>query len=570
VPYELLGRTRFPRITQAPYVVTLAPYGFFWFQLRDEAEPSADVPKVTPEFVTLVLSNGLPSLLDTRPRRAFDHEVLPHFLPGRRWFGDKGTALLATQLEAGIPLDQSATVLLTVVKANTAQAVSRYLLPLTIKWTRFTRILDELPNVVAAVRRGSREGTLLDASADRHFILQLLEKVHAGSPMEVGPLRLEFQPSTAFAKTERPSLETVRAVEGEQSNTTVIADAKYVVKMFRRVNAGIHPEIEIGRFLTDVVGFTNTAPFLGSVQLFEGDACSALAVVHGYVENQGDAWSVTNAYLDRFIDEQRLLTPEAPARSSEQSAYLLRLRQIGRRTAEMHAAFASRADISDFAPERASAAHIEAWTQGLFTRAEALFEDLSRRLSNLDDRTRPIVESILTGRAEVLRHISRLLTADMEITNIRHHGDFHLGQMVFAKDDVFIIDFEGEPQRSLAERREKAPAARDVAGLLRSIDYSATAAFERALQASPDEHGKLFHALEGWREAALEVFLTSYREALATTQLWPSDTGQADHLLQFFLLQKAVYEVNYELANRPTWLRVPLVGLQRILSSLTA
>jgi maltose alpha-D-glucosyltransferase/alpha-amylase len=154
--------------------------------------------------------------------------------------------------------------------------------------------------------------------------------------------------------------------------------------------------------------------------------------------------------------------------------------------------------------------------------------------------------------------------------NIRHHGDFHLGQMVFAKDDVFIIDFEGEPQRSLTERREKAPAARDVAGLLRSIDYSATAAFERALQASPDEYGKLFHALEGWREAALEVFLASYREALAMTQLWPSDAAQADRLLQFFLLQKAVYEVNYELANRPTWLRVPLVGLQRILSSLTA
>src|SRR5262249_13009658 len=132
--------------------------------------------------------------------------------------------------------------------------------------------------------------------------------VLAGARMEAGPLQIGFEPGNAFAATQRPSVETVRAIEGEQSNTTVIADAKYVVKMFRRVNSGVHPEIEMGRFLTDVVGFANTAPFLGSVHLFEGDARSALAVVHGYVENQGDAWSVTNAYLDRFIDEQRVLT----------------------------------------------------------------------------------------------------------------------------------------------------------------------------------------------------------------------------------------------------------------------
>src|SRR5262249_34898693 len=140
--------------------------------------------------------------------------------------------------------------------------------------------------------------------------------------------------------------------------------------------------------------------------------------------------------------------------------------------------------------------------------------------------------------AEMLPQISQLLKPDMEVMNIRQHGDFHLGQMVFAKDDVFIIDFEGEPQRSLAERREKVPAARDVAGLLRSIDYSATAALERALQASPDDYAKLFQPLEGWREAALEAFMTSYRETLARAQLWPSDTAHSDRLLRFFLLQK--------------------------------
>jgi maltose alpha-D-glucosyltransferase/alpha-amylase len=245
------------------------------------------------------------------------------------------------------------------------------------------------------------------------------------------------------------------------------------------------------------------------------------------------------------------------------------MRQIGRRTAEMHSAFASRPDIPEFAPERATPQDFERWTATLVARAQATFDDLSRRQSDLDERTRPIVEALLALRTEAVAHIAHLLTPDMEVPNIRHHGDFHLGQMLFAKDDVFIIDFEGEPQRSLAERRQKAPAARDVAGLLRSIDYSAAGALERALQAAPDEHGKLFGALEEWREASFLTFRTSYQEALANVQLWPHDPAQAERLLQFFLLEKAFYEIDYELANRPTWLRVPLVGLQRILSSLT-
>jgi maltose alpha-D-glucosyltransferase/alpha-amylase len=147
----------------------------------------------------------------------------------------------------------------------------------------------------------------------------------------------------------------------------------------------------------------------------------------------------------------------------------------------------------------------------------------------------------------------------------RHHGDFHLGQMLFAKDDVYIIDFEGEPQRSLEERRRKAPPARDVAGLIRSIDYSTISAYERAVRTVPDEHGRLFQALESWREASEAAFLAAYREALANPYLWPEEKGDADRLLRFFLLEKAIYEIDYELNNRPAWLHVPLSGVRRIL-----
>ena len=162
--------------------------------------------------------------------------------------------------------------------------------------------------------------------------------------------------------------------------------------------------------------------------------------------------------------------------------------------------------------------------------------------------------------------LKALLPRNTDSLNIRHHGDFHLGQMLIVKDDIFIIDFEGEPRRVHSERRRKAPAARDVAGLIRSIDYSATAALERALKVAPDEQSKLAVALAEWRDRATEAFLTAYREATTNPSLWPADRHAADQMLNFFLVEKAFYEIEYELAHRPDWLRVPLTGMLRILS----
>ena len=177
-----------------------------------------------------------------------------------------------------------------------------------------------------------------------------------------------------------------------------------------------------------------------------------------------------------------------------------------------------------------------------------------------------MADRILKARPAIAAHIRGSLAGAIGALKIRHHGDFQLGQMLTVRDDVFIIDFEGEPRRSVADRRQKAPAARDVAGLIRSIDYSATAALERALKSAPDEQGRLALALEGWREHSIAAFLAAYRQSLNDTRLWPRSPEEADRLLDFFLLEKAFYEIEYELAHRPDWLRVPLAGTWRILS----
>ena len=247
-------------------------------------------------------------------------------------------------------------------------------------------------------------------------------------------------------------------------------------------------------------------------------------MVHAFVENQGDAWTVTAAYLDRYVDEQRLLAEaEQPERSEEQIPYLRYMAQIGKRLAEMQLALASRDDIADFAPEPITPEQVDAWIAEVGQYAERVIDDLRQRREQLREADRPLIDRLIALREQIAPRLASLFRRDSGGMKIRHHGDFHLGQMLIVKDDVFIIDFEGEPRRSLQERRRKAPAARDVAGLIRSIDYSATAALERALKTAPDEHGKLASALESWRARASAALLAAYREAMADMRLWPSD-----------------------------------------------
>jgi len=566
VPLELLGRKDFPPIGDRPYVVTLAPYGFFWFQLCEKVREPIEAPSIAPEFDTLVISYGWHSLAQGRSRALLERDVLPAFLASRRWFPSRDSLAISARLLTTIPLGvASQDTALALIEAKTPHSTGTWLLPLKIDWTRLDR-RQRNPNALAAVRRGPHEGTLLDITADAGFISLLVGKVRGSETIEFEDKRIEFRPAGEFGQTEPGELTGVRAVDTEQSNTTVLAGRDYVVKLFRRIEAGINPEIEIGRFLTDVAQFPHMPPIIGSVELVEGQARSALAVVHRFIDNQGDAWSVTNGYLDRYVEEQRLLTAEASIESDERAAYLQRMRQVGRRVAEMQLALASHDDIPDFAPEPVKAADIAAWTEGVLDRAKRALDDLAAKRASIEGADHEMVDEILAHRGSLPERLRALLPETTRIAKIRQHGDFHLGQMLIVKDDIVILDFEGEPKRSLVERRRKVPAARDLAGLIRSIDYSATAALMRALKTAPDEHGKVAHALDDWRERSVAAVVEAYREFLTDPRLWPQDAEEAMRLLDFFLLEKAFYEVDYELSHRPDWLKVPLAGLRRILA----
>ena len=568
IPLEMLGRTRFPAIGDLPYMITLAPYGFYWFQLQEPDKSEPVVPRAVPEFETLVVPLNSTWVSLARARGVFERDVLPGHLARTRWYPERSPANIHPTLTSAIPFCDIGDnrPWLAFFEATQLGVSQRYVLPMQIEWVRFDRERYN-PRAFAAVRQGAREGTLLDVATDHIFIALLLRNLREVLTVEENDLRLEFRPTSRFSDKPVRQPERIRTVETEQSNSTALVDNDYVVKIYRKLESGTNPEIEIGWFLTEVAGFTNAPALLGSVEFVEGNQRSAVGIVHAFVENQGDGWTVTSAYLDRFVDEQRLLpASEQPGKSEEQVPYLRYMSQTGRRVAEMHVALAISSELADFAPEPTRPEDVQRWIDDVMARAERVFEALKQRRDGIREADRPLVDEMLAQRASLQARLSALLPRNIDGLNIRHHGDFHLGQILIVKDDIFIIDFEGEPRRPLEERRRKAPAARDAAGLIRSIDYSVTAALDRALMIAPDEHGKLAAALADWRDHSTDAFLAGYREAMTNHRLWPSDPHAARDLLNFFLLEKAFYEIEYELSHRPDWLRVPLMGMLRILS----
>jgi maltose alpha-D-glucosyltransferase / alpha-amylase len=567
VPLEMLGRTHFPAIGELPYMITLAPYGFYWFQLQERDKTVYAAPSVVPEFETLVVPLGATWVSLARTRGVFERDVMPGHLARSRWYPRHDASTIRPTLTSAIPFCDIGDnrPWLAFFGAAEHEAAQRYVLPLQIEWVRFDRERYN-PQALAAVRQGAREGTLLDVAYDPIFHALLLRNLRQALTIEENGLSLEFRPTGKFSPKPIKQPDRVIALDSGLLSSIALVEDSYFVKLFRKLESGINPEIEVGRFLTEVAGFANVPAMLGSVELAEGECKCAIAVVHALVGNQGDAWTVTAAYLDRFVEEQRLLAAsEHPGKSEEQIPYLRYMLQIGRRTAEMHLAFATASGLTDFTPEPIRPSDVQRWTGNIAARAERVFDALRQRRDGFGEADRALIDQMLEQQKVLLDRLQVLLPLDTDGLNIRHHGDFNLGRSLIVKDDIFITGFKGDLRLPIEERRRKAPAARDVAGLIRSIEHSANAALERALKLAPDEQGRLAAALAEWIDRARAAFLASYRDLMTSSSLWPADYRAAERMLDYFLLEKIFDELENDLAQRPERVRVSLTGALRIL-----
>ncbi len=594
VPVELFGQTDFPRIGELPYLLTLAPHSYYWFALEERGaasleEETGSAERVLPE---VSVQSSWANLFRGRGKGQLE-EILPVFFKTRRWFGGKARRIKGLEILDAIPVPvPRATAFLTLVQVEYTEGdPDTYVVTLGFATgERAAQLLEqERHQVVAHLKVKGEEGVLHGAFGEKGFTLALLDAVARRRVFKGLHGSLVAVPERAFRKLRGTGPLEPSALGVEQSNSSALFGDRLVLKVFRRVDAGINPDIEIGRFLTERAGFARVPRVAGSIEYRprKGEAIS-IAMVQECVANEGDAWTFTVDAVDQYFERILVLPPErrspppadrgsllelvgretpseaqGPIGAFSQAAWLL-----GRRTAEMHIAFSSETDDPAFAPEAFTSFYRRSLYQSMRTETEKSLGLLRRRLSSLPEDVRNDAERLAARQDEVIGRFRTILARRISAQRTRIHGDYHLGQVLRSGADFVIIDFEGEPAVPLSTRRLKRCPLRDTAGMLRSFHYAAHLGLrnlEERGAVRAEERAELEPWARHWYAWVSAAFLRGYLEAASEGSFLPEDQEDLEGLLTVFLLGKAMYELSYELNNRPSWVRFPLAGIGQLL-----
>jgi maltose alpha-D-glucosyltransferase/alpha-amylase len=582
IPMEMFGVTEFPRITDRPYFLTLNPYGTYWFSLQHAPMHLTQVRQRAADDSNEALAASLPALLvgvdwegvlSTGTRGTLERQALVPFLKRQRWFASKSREIKQARFADWTTIRTGSTpaFLALASVSYTDGWTETYLLPLAaVSGEAADRAIKEHTSSVLARVTGARKGVLVDGILDDDTCNRLLGLVEHLRELPTGAGSLRGVLTTG--KLDLPNERRWTRSTSDQSNSVVFVNDRYVLKLFRRVEPGTNPEFELPAHLAKR-GFTRIPPLGGGLFYHRpGLDPGTLAVVQGVVGHQGSGWEVTINDLRRYYEAVAACarsaeapleppTPDTlpPFLAATERWYLASAQLLGRRTAEMHRALATPA-VAAFAPEPFDAEAREATHRDMILLAEQVLDLLASKRDAIPDVLRPSVGAVLDARPALLNRLDAIRGDADAGMRIRIHGDYHLGQVLRTEEDFIILDFEGEPARSLAERRLKQPPLKDVAGMLRSFSYAAYAAlFTFSLNAT-DDFALLTPWADAWQHWVGEAFLASY-QSTAGAGLGVQDPWEFDRLLGAFILEKALYELGYELNNRPDWLGIPLVGI---------
>ncbi|AHJ66865.1 Trehalose synthase [Granulibacter bethesdensis CGDNIH4] len=574
VPVDMVGGSAFPPVGQLPYLLTLPPYGFFWFVLaQSEHLPHWYTPpsESLPDYATVVIRSDISEVLEAQNRKILETESLPAYLPKRRWFGAKGERVKAARFAymARLGGHEGDPVLLGEVEVQLGSFTERYTLPLGIVWEDDISSPLVAQLALARVRRGRRVGYLTDAfavdSLTGALMTSLRRAANNHSSLSVDDGTIEFRPTPLLAEVTLPPEPEIRRLSAEQSNSSLILGETIVFKLIRRVSSGIHPEGEMTRVLTER-GFANTAPLYGEMVRIGPDGTPhTLALAQGFVRNQGDAWQWTLDFLSRAVEEYAVTGRNGTTESDLFGGYNVLASAIGRRLAEMHAILTWPDDNPDFSPVAVDVHDLQGWADSAREQLRDAFRLLHGMTEFASNETADQVRALLAQEAEIVERLDTLATKGAGAIKTRIHGDFHLGQVLVVQDDAYLIDFEGEPARPLEQRRAKGNGLRDVAGLLRSFDYAASSGgMSLTIAGAAQMTERRDHLLQQFRQSATRSFLDAYLEVLRSADTpWVQPEG-IEPLLTLFLIEKAAYEIRYEAANRPGWIGIPVAGLYHL------
>ncbi len=595
LPIELFGRIRFPEITEAPYFFSLGPHDFYWLALEkvQNAENADDWP-------TLNAKVSWTALLETAQRKALA-QALIRYAVQRRWFRSKARERKDVSIVDIIRLDTAtrdsgpmqtrgeSRFAIAMLKVEYAHgAPETYVIPLAFAEDSEPHESMRTPSLVIAhvtltdvPERGTVSGVLYDAVSADSFgttLLRAMVQGHGGT----GEHGLLTGAALDVLREMAPDVPLVpRLQSAEQTNTSIVYGDKLMLKVFRVIEEGPSLEYELGRFLT-----TREPPYRGVPRLAgaleykpRGKDATTIGTLAEFVPNQGDAWQLTLDALDRYFDNVLSLTdrPASPpmesggllqrARTAPADqiidylgAYVDRSRLLGQRTAELHLQLSSDEIDPLFRPEPYDIMHQQSMYGSVSAYMARTFDLLRSRMKTLTPEARLVAEQVIAREGDIDRWLERITKHRIDVVRVRVHGDYHLGQVLWTGDDFLIIDFEGEPGRPLTQRRFKRNPLRDVAGMLRSLDYASVAAL-RDGRHRPEDAPILQEWARAWAHWVSASFLGGYLERVGGTKIVPANDSDLDLLLKFFLLEKVIYEISYELNNRPDWVEIPMRGL---------
>jgi maltose alpha-D-glucosyltransferase/alpha-amylase len=583
---ELLSRNKFPVIKDSRYFLSLGSYSFQWFSLQNV---SATVKTGAPEksyslkrFEDILEGNFKEDLLSN---------ILPEWLKKVRWFGGKGKEIHHIELEGvqEISIPDDGNCLWCLFKIQYYYGFPEiYQLPLLfVPKNSNEEIIKNYPqSIVIAITVNDVEGYLCDALYDPRLHHYMLEKLYGNADYQSGN-KLAYIGTKALQQIAGDSISTIksRILNAEQSNTSIIYDDKFYLKIYRKVDYDINPDQEMIKTLTEQLNFKNAPTFLGTIEWISGKGNINLSMIQELVSNHGDAWQFMLDKLSVYNDEILAHQPESlpntalhgtltnPCKAEDLPKELITLldpavieqaRLIGKRTAEMHLLLASNENMPSFRPEPYTLHYQRSLFSSLSTSIRESFDNLERNFERINPKSKDAAKEVLASRQSILESMKAVYNHKMDLLKIRIHGDFHLGQILFTGKDLMILDFEGEPTRTYSERRLKFSALRDVAGMIRSFYYAAYGSLFLEGETRPEDIALLEPYSEMWGHYMSGFFMEAYLEKVKGTQIIPDNTEDTKILLDVFLLSKVFYELNYELNNRPDWVMIPLKGILNI------
>ncbi|MHB8256529.1 MAG: maltose alpha-D-glucosyltransferase [Acidiferrobacterales bacterium] len=561
VPVELMGRTAFPPVGGLPYLLTLPGHGFYWFRLVKDAQvPLWHDQRLAPEELpVVVLFDGLRSLLRDRVvpwrirmaeklRAQLETEVFPKFVAMQRWSGLKEHVpehvQLADSAEWGGDPAKWLVALLRI--GPPAGPPETYFAPFALIWDSGDDARDRSLSTatLARVRQQASTGVLADAFSDESFCRAMVAAAGRGEELPCAAGTIRFIPAARFEeiKGAAPLEELPVSAQGARGGHTVLRfGSRLLLKAYRRLRAGLHPEVEFSRFLGEVAHFSRSVPLAGYVEYVGGDGVTAtLALIQGFVENQGDGWSYTLSYLERFLEQERTRGLSGAGSAETHGAYQALMGVLGRRTGELHLALAAYASDPAFAAEPLRRRDPADWVADARAEAVAALEALERQRTALGSEASAAAQAILDRRAELLQRIDSAADSPPNGVRTRIHGDFGLSKALLAQNDFFIIGFEGGAGRMRAEYRAKHSPLRDVASMLCSLSEARQEALLAATAGHPEDVRPLEPLLRAWALGARRAFLQAYTETTRDTGLLGDQRGMPQ-LLDMFELEQVLY-----------------------------